>query len=192
MTSTMKSSRVRKLYAPSPVPSLYVGRVEDLLGRVPLIQCFLDCNATSTISHKYANRQRTAFECGCANGAGPASRKGSYVYEINTWLWAFGRPKPRIGGLSVAKIQLIRKESRSEAAKRAWETNQAQKCSAGAQWQVYTRYIPGIYWTMGPVSKYFSLRAYEVFYSVVDLSWCAYNNLGLSWSMFCPENHAST
>ena len=129
----MESNRVRKLYEPSPVPTVDVGRVEYLLGRVPLIQCFLDSNATSTIPHKYANRQWTAFECGCVDGAGPASRKGSHVYEIDTWLWAFGRPQPRIGGLSVAKTQLIRKASRSEEAKRAWETKQAQKCSAGAQ-----------------------------------------------------------
>ncbi len=133
MTGTMESNGVRKLYEPSPVPTLYVGRVEDLLGPVPLIPCFLDGNATSTIPHKYANRQRTAFECGCADGAGPASRKGSHVYEINTGLWAFGRPQPRIGGLSVAKTQQIRKASRSKAAKRAWEMKWARKCSAGVK-----------------------------------------------------------
>ncbi len=32
MTGTMESNGVRKLYEPSPVPTLYVGRVEDLLG----------------------------------------------------------------------------------------------------------------------------------------------------------------
>ena len=124
---TMESNGVRKLYEPSPVPTLYVGRVE-----VPLILCSLDGKATSTIPHKYANRQRTAFECGCADGAGPASRKGSHVYEINTWLWAFGRPQPRNGGLSVAKTQRIRKASRSEASKRGWETKRARKCPAEA------------------------------------------------------------
>ncbi len=45
---------------------------------------------------------------------------------------------------------------------------------------------------MGLFSKYFSLRASDVFYSFVDLSWCASNNLGLtSLSMFYSENHAS-
>ncbi len=28
-------------------------------------------------------------------------RRGSYVYEVNTWLWNFGRGKPRLGGLTV-------------------------------------------------------------------------------------------
>ena len=76
---------IRKLsrYAPSPVPTLYVGRVEDLLGRVPLFPCFLDGNTTSTIPHKYAGRQKQAFEFGCADGQGPASRRGSHVYEVN-------------------------------------------------------------------------------------------------------------
>ncbi len=79
--------------------------VEDLFGRVPLIPCFLGGNATSTIPHKYSNQQKDAFEYCCADGAGPTSRRGSHVYEINTWLWNFGRPQPRVGGLSVAKTE---------------------------------------------------------------------------------------
>ena len=63
LTGTMESRGVRKLDEPSPVPTLYVGRIQDLLGRVPLILCFLDGNATSTIPHKYASRQKTAFDC---------------------------------------------------------------------------------------------------------------------------------
>jgi hypothetical protein len=41
-SGTMETNGIRKLYKPSPVPTLYVGRIEDLLGRVPLFQCFLD------------------------------------------------------------------------------------------------------------------------------------------------------
>ena len=43
----MESKEIHRVYEPSPVPTLYVGRVEDLLGRVPLIPCFLEgrkCN----------------------------------------------------------------------------------------------------------------------------------------------------
>jgi hypothetical protein len=38
--------------------------------------------------------------------------RGSHVYasEINTWLWNFGRPQPRVGGLSVAKSSQNRKD----------------------------------------------------------------------------------
>ena len=131
-TGTMESNRIRKLYEPSPVPTLYVGRVEDLLGRVPLVPCFLDGtgNTTSTIQYKYAGRQKQAFEFGCADGQGPASRRGSHVYEINDWLWNFGRPQPRVGGLSVAKTERIRRKSRSETSRRAWETRKARKLAA--------------------------------------------------------------
>jgi hypothetical protein len=43
----MESKGTHRVYESSPVPTLYVGRVEDLLGRVPLIPCFLSgrkCN----------------------------------------------------------------------------------------------------------------------------------------------------
>jgi hypothetical protein len=129
----MESKGIHRVYEPSPVPTRYVGRVEDLLCPVPLIQvpCFLDGNATSTIPHKYSSRQKDALECGCANGAGPISRRGSHVYEINTWLWNFasGRPQPRVGDLSVtvAKTEKLRLKSLSEASKRGWATKQARK-----------------------------------------------------------------
>ena len=134
MTGTMESNHdgVRKLYEPSPVPTFYVGRIEDLFGLAPLIPCFLDGNTTSTIPHKYASRQKTAFECGCADGLGLASRRGSHIYEIDTWLWTFGRPQLHVGGLSVAKNQRIRNKSRSEAVRKGWETKWARTCSAQA------------------------------------------------------------
>ena len=121
MTGTMESRGVRKLYEPSPVPTLYVGRVEDVLGRVPLFPCFLDGNLTSTIPHKYAARQGLDFEFGCAD----RPLQG----------WNFGRPQPRVAGLSVAATQKIRKRCRGEAAKAAWKTRRARK-SAAAEAQV--------------------------------------------------------
>ena len=32
-----------------------------------------------------------------------SGRRGSNVYEVNQWLWEFGRGKPRLGGLSVTE-----------------------------------------------------------------------------------------
>ena len=94
ITGTMESNGIRKLYEPSPVPTLYVGKVEDILGRVPLFPCFLDGNTTSTIPHKYAARQGRDFQFGCADGfaKGLETRRDSHVYEVNAWLWNFGRP----------------------------------------------------------------------------------------------------
>ncbi len=34
-------------------------------------------------------------DTGAADG-----RRGSNVFEVNPWLWQFGRGKPRLGGLS--------------------------------------------------------------------------------------------
>ena len=123
----IESKGFHRVCEPSPVPTLYVGRVEDLLGRDPLIPCFLDGNATSTIPHKYSSRQKDAFECGCADGAGPTSRRGSHVYEIKTWLWNFGRPQPRVGDLSEAKTEKLRQKSRIQASKRGWATKWPRK-----------------------------------------------------------------
>ena len=64
------------------------------------------------------------------SGASQGSCRGSHVYEINTWLWNFGRPQPRVGGLSVVKSEEIRRRSRSETSRRAWKTRQARKRAA--------------------------------------------------------------
>ncbi len=85
----MESNGIHKVYKHSSVPTLYLGS--------SLISCFLEGNATSTIPHQYSSRQKVAFECSCANSAGPTLRRGSHVYEINTWLWNFGSPQRKRG-----------------------------------------------------------------------------------------------
>ena len=62
-TGTMESNGIRKLYEPSPVPTLYVGKVEDILGRVPLFPCFLDGSTTSTIPNKYTGSGLRIRQC---------------------------------------------------------------------------------------------------------------------------------
>ena len=131
-TGTMESYGIRKLYEPSPVPTLYIGKVEDILGRVPLFPCFLDGSTTSTIPNKYAARQKRDFAFGCADGPGQGSRRGSHVYEVNTWLWNFGRPQLRVASLSVAKTKKVSKRCRGDVAKSAWETRLARKHVAEA------------------------------------------------------------
>ncbi len=150
ITGIMESHGVRKLYAPSTVPTLYVVKVEDILGRVPLFPCFLDGNITSTIPYKYAAWQSQDFAFGCADGPLQGSRRGSQVYEVNTWLWNFGRPQPRVAWLSVAETEKILKRCRGEEARGAWRTRTRRarkRAAAEAQvaddiWQAYTWYIP--------------------------------------------------
>jgi hypothetical protein len=53
ITGIMESHGVRKLYAPSPIPTLYVGKVEDILCPVPLFPCFLDGNIKEAWIHNF-------------------------------------------------------------------------------------------------------------------------------------------
>jgi hypothetical protein len=97
----MEDARVIKLYEPSPTPCLYVALTANMVGRIPLMPCFLDGNTTQTIPHKYSKNKNSCFQAGCADTAAENGRCGSNVYEVNTWLWQFGRGKPRLGGLTI-------------------------------------------------------------------------------------------
>ena len=92
-----------KVYELSPTPCLYVAPAEIMVGRVPLIPLFLGGNTTPTIPHKYSKLKNSGFPSGCADEAAENGRHSSKVYEVNTWLWQFGRGKPRLGGLTVGE-----------------------------------------------------------------------------------------
>jgi hypothetical protein len=55
--------------------------------------------------------ERSAFQVGSCDIAAADDQSGSNVYEVNQWLWQFGRGKPHLGGLSVEKT-----DDRKEAA----------------------------------------------------------------------------
>ncbi len=38
---------------------------------------------------------------GCADTAAEDGRRGSNIYEVNTWGWQFGRGKPCLGSLTI-------------------------------------------------------------------------------------------
>ena len=69
ITGPMEDAGVIKLYEPSPTPCLYVAKAENMVGRIPLIPCFLDGNATPTIPHKYSKNKSACFPAGCADAA---------------------------------------------------------------------------------------------------------------------------
>ncbi len=94
----MEDTRVIKLYEPSPTPCLHVADVQNMVGRVPLIPLFLAGNSTPTIPGMFSRRKDSGFQYCCANAAATDGRLGSNVYEVNPWLWQFGRGKPRLGG----------------------------------------------------------------------------------------------
>ncbi len=60
---------------------------------------------------------------GCADSAASDGRRGSNVYEVNTWLWNFGCGKLRLGGQSLtvdSEETTMQKETvRKDQAKRS-------------------------------------------------------------------------
>ena len=123
----MEDSGVIKLYEASPTPCLYVAPAENMVGRVPLMPLFLAGNSTPTIPHLYSKRKDSGFPMGCADTASVDGRRGSNVYEVNPWLWQYGRGKPRLGGLSVQETQVRKQAARDEQNLRAAETRRRRK-----------------------------------------------------------------
>ena len=106
----MEAMGLQKLYKPSPTPILYVGLTANVLGRVPLMPLFLRVlgNSTPTIPHQLGQHRSAKFPHGLEDAADESGRKGSNVYEINQWLWQFGRGKQRLGGLSAVATRARR------------------------------------------------------------------------------------
>ena len=127
ITGPMEDAGVVKLYEPSPTPCLYVAKAENMVGRIPLMPCFLDGNATPTIPHKYSRNKGACFPAGCADAAAEDGRRGSNVYEVNTWLWQFGRGKPRIGGLTIEATAERLDSACKSLDKRRKETREGRK-----------------------------------------------------------------
>ena len=103
-----------------------------MVGRVPLIPLFLAGNSTPTIPHMFAKRKDACFPFGCADAAAVDGRRGSNVYEVNTWLWSFGRGKRSLGGLSIEQTAARQDTAGSEARrKRAARPKRVRKTAPG-------------------------------------------------------------
>ena len=86
-------------------------------------------NATPTIPHKYSKNKNSCFPAGCADSAAEDGRRGSNVYEVNTWLWQFGRGKPRLGCLTIEETSDRQDAARQASDKRRKETREGRKGS---------------------------------------------------------------
>jgi hypothetical protein len=112
-----------QLYGPPPTLCLYVAMAEipeNMMGRVPVIQVplFLAVNSTPTIPHMFSKHKDSGFPYGCSDSAAADGRRGSNFYEVNPWLWQFGRCKPRLGGLTVKETTKRKKAASDERLKR--------------------------------------------------------------------------
>ncbi len=66
---------------------------------------------------------------GISDSGAAVGRRDSNVYEVNTWLWLFGRGKPQLGGLTVEEAALKKSSVREERVKRAVETRRRRKAA---------------------------------------------------------------
>ena len=127
--SCMQRKGVPMLYerAATQVPSLYVCPVENVLGRVPLIPCYLNGNSLNTIPHSF--RSRIPREA--AADSRPDSGTGSRLFEVNIWMWKYGRTFPR--EFSVEDAVAMRKKRVQESRARAAATLQRRREAAWAK-----------------------------------------------------------
>ena len=89
--------------------------------------CFLNGNATPTIPHKYSKNKNLCFPAGCAHSSSEDGKSGSNVYEVNPWLWQFGRGMPRLGGLTIEETLDRQDAARKASDKRQKETRGGRK-----------------------------------------------------------------
>ncbi len=73
------------------------------MGLAPIIPCFIGGNSHSTIPHSFKGDWRL----GSASADTQRDRgNGSRLYEVNIWMWRYGRGRPRM--VSIAKAERIR------------------------------------------------------------------------------------
>ncbi len=63
----------------------------------------------------------------CADAAAEDGRRGGNVYEVNPWLWQFGRGKPSIGGLTIGETAEKQDAASTSSDKRRNETREGRK-----------------------------------------------------------------
>ncbi len=112
--------------AAKEVPTLYVCLVENVLGRVPLIPCYLNGNTANTTQHKY----RTRIPREVAADSRPDSGTGTRLFEVNVWMWRYGKTFPR--EITVEQAVELQKKREQESRARGAETVRCRKEAAVA------------------------------------------------------------
>ncbi len=69
----------------------------------------------------------TSTAAGCAEAAAEDGRCGSNVYEVNTWLWQFGRGKPCLGSMTIEETSDRQDSPAKRRTKRRKETRDGSK-----------------------------------------------------------------
>ena len=93
------------------------------------VPCESGIRYPSLVAMQNRPNKGSAFPMGSADTANDDGRRGSNVYEVNHWLWMFGRGKPRLGGLCVAESAVRKSAGHEEQVKRAAETRRRRKAA---------------------------------------------------------------
>ena len=104
--------------------NLYLCHAKNTLGRVPMIPSFAAGNAHPTIPHSFSGRQLAG---GMADTQ-PNRGNGSRLYEVNLWMWRYGRGQER--KVSVRKCMEARAKNMREARGRAAQTRKRRRLAA--------------------------------------------------------------
>ena len=70
------------------LPSLYIYRAENVLGRVPPMPCYISGSTHPTLPHNFGNRDWATAESSVGRG------NGSRLCELNLWMWHYGQGQP--------------------------------------------------------------------------------------------------
>jgi hypothetical protein len=114
--SNSQKSGIPMLFKPaaSQLPTFYVCPVENVLGRVPLLPCYMMGNNQNTIPHALLYEVPHGAAADSRLKSGTCSR----LFEVNIWMWRYGRVFPRkISVMDVEEMQQARvSESRRRGA----------------------------------------------------------------------------
>ncbi len=129
--SYLQKSGFPMLFEPaaSQLPTLYVCPVENVLGRVPLLPCYMMGNKQNTTPHAL----RYHVLNGAAADSRPNSGTGSRLFEVNIWMWRYGRAFPR--KISVKDAEEMRRSRGSESRRRGAETLKRRRLAAAERQQ---------------------------------------------------------
>ena len=114
------------------LPCLYICPVKNVLGRVPMIPCFVAGNTHPTIPHGFARSGRAVLGAGAADTR-PDSGNGSRLYELNLWMWRYHDGRGQARKVSVAKAMEARVKRLRKARKRAGETVKRRRTASASR-----------------------------------------------------------
>ena len=107
--------------APSQIPTMYICPVTNVLGRIPLIPCYVDGQTHLTIP----NRFRQSKLGGAIADSRPDNGAGSRLYELNICLWNYWRSLPL--PISVAESDKILQKRMVESSVKGAENKRRRR-----------------------------------------------------------------